>query len=202
MDASHLPRNFRALEDRQVAVLYPALLQRIYPCGPRWNPLTRASFPRRAVSPETEPGLANHGLTCIAITLHYLAQPTTCPSFLKAGFTSWSSRLCRLDAHMHLVIHPIVRKQRPDRSGHLVGQGHDHHVLRPALAQGIEPRAGFLRVHQDCPGAMNQQTAQVSITALADTQQPDLATGADLTCHRCRSDLAPDPTRRRTRDRT
>lgn len=56
-------------------------------------------------------------------------------SFLKVvdAVDTSVSLLCRLTGEF-LLVRPLMGKNCPDRSCHLVGQCHDRHVERPALA--------------------------------------------------------------------
>lgn len=75
--------------------------------------------------------------------------------------------LCRLDAHVASFILPIMCQQRPDRSCHLVGQSHRYYVLRPTLADLLNPRARLFRMRQYRSGSVNQQRTQIGVPALA-----------------------------------
>ena len=73
-------------------------------------------------------------------------------------------------------------QHRPDRSCHLVGRDH-HHIGWPALTQFIHPRARLLGMCQHRTGTVDEQCSQVGVAALADAQQPRLATRAGLLGH-------------------
>ncbi len=83
-------------------------------------------------------------------------------------------------------VRPIVRQQRPDRPGILVGQSNRRHVLVASCQQLAQPRIGLrlsLCHPDDGPGPVDQQRAQIRVAALADAQQRRLAAGGMLLRH-------------------
>lgn len=86
---------------------------------------------------------------------------------------------------VHLVL-PVVRQQRPDCPGILVGQRHRcdvfvaprHHFVDPAAAV-----SALARVMNDDACAVNQERSQVGVAALADAQQVLLAPAGVLPGH-------------------
>ena len=146
MDASRLPRNLSCVVGQARLQFYIRPCGRFKFCRPRWNPLTHASFLQRVIDPEQHSGLVSPGLTYLPSHSITLRNLSTCPSFVTNWFISMSPSSCRFDAHITSLILPIMCQQRPDRSCHLVGQRHGHHIRRPALADLLNPRGWLLRV--------------------------------------------------------
>ena len=75
-------------------------------------------------------------------------------------------------------------QKRPGNARVLVGQGHCRHVLVPSLEQALEPTVRWvqaqLQVTDHGPGTMDQQGTQISIAALANSEQPGFASARVL----------------------
>ena len=78
-----------------------------------------------------------------------------------------------------------MRHQRPDLSGHLVGEGYNCNVVGSSASQLSQPSALCLRAHatQYTARPVDQQRAQINITALADAKQLHPSTRAALPRH-------------------
>jgi len=76
-----------------------------------------------------------------------------------------------------------MSKERPDRAGHLVRQGHDHDIKRSALAKFHDRRWPILGLGQHGSGPMNQSRAKIRVASLTEAQQAHTATGAGLARH-------------------
>jgi hypothetical protein len=154
MDTSHLPREI-ACDGRQEGCSFISGLLAGRTCWPRWNPLTHASFSPRAISPKGHSGLVSPGLTCLPSHSTTLRNLFTCPSIGNLLIqVSRGSR--RFDAHVTLLVWPIVGQKCPDCPRYLVCQRYGYHIRRPTFSDLLDPRSWLFCVREYRPGAVYQ----------------------------------------------
>jgi hypothetical protein len=70
---------------------------------------------------------------------------------------------------VHWIVAPVPGQQCPDRSGHLVGQRHNGHIVRPATEQPVDPGIAVmdLSIHHR-PRPMGQQGPKIGVSPFAD----------------------------------
>ena len=81
----------------------------------------------------------------------------------------------RCDTLMVGLILPVMRQQRPDSSGILVGQRHRRNVLVAPRYHFVDPAgtvSALASVMDDDACAVNQEGSQVRVAALADVPRP------------------------------
>lgn len=89
-------------------------------------------------------------------------------------------RSCGFHAYEILLVVPIMGKDRPDYTSHIVSQGYEYNVRWSSFSDALDPLPGILRVVQHTASAVNLQRAQIRIPSLADPQQEHPAAGTRL----------------------